>query len=152
MLADGWGAANFYLTLSRSAASAPARTYGVSFATTRSQPHGEGKAGSFRDKPSLGAVTRQQLGLVLGNLDELAFEGFGDTRMKRASRLAQEAVGICHRVGRPRGGLRRTSPSVMAPPTRNVLRSPPAAPRSKSSSPRFARVTTLAAIQPALLI
>ena len=46
------------------------------------------------DQPGLGAVTRQQLGLVLGNLRELAFEGFGDAGMKRAARLAQQrAIG-----------------------------------------------------------
>jgi hypothetical protein len=36
VLADGWGAPDFYLTVSRSAALAPARTYGVGFAKTRS--------------------------------------------------------------------------------------------------------------------
>ena len=46
------------------------------------------------DQPGFGAVTRQQLRLVLGNLGELAFEGFSDASVKRASRLAQQrAVG-----------------------------------------------------------
>src|SRR5258707_8493020 len=44
----------------------------------------------FLDLPRLGAVTRQQLGLLLGNLRELTFEGFGDSGMKRTSRLAQQ--------------------------------------------------------------
>src|SRR5271154_2156114 len=39
-------------------------------------------------------MTRQQLGLALGDLRELGFEGFGDTGVKRAARLAQQrAVG-----------------------------------------------------------
>src|SRR4029077_14477988 len=44
----------------------------------------------FLDLPGLGAVTRQQLGLLLGDLRELTFEGFGDSSMKCASRLAQQ--------------------------------------------------------------
>ncbi len=37
---------------------------------------------------------RQDLGLALGDLGELAFKGFGDTGVKRASRLAQQrAIG-----------------------------------------------------------
>src|SRR6516162_2421698 len=44
----------------------------------------------FLDLPCLGAVTRQQLGLGLGDLQELTFEGFGDSGMKRPSRLAQQ--------------------------------------------------------------
>ena len=40
------------------------------------------------DQAGFGAVTRHQFGLVLGNLGELAFEGFGDASVKRASRLA----------------------------------------------------------------
>src|SRR5262249_18448921 len=44
----------------------------------------------FLDLPRLGAVTRQQLGLVLGDLGELTFEGFGDSGMKRTSRLAKQ--------------------------------------------------------------
>jgi hypothetical protein len=35
-------------------------------------------------------VTRQQFGLVLGNLRELALQCFGDASMKRPSRLAQQ--------------------------------------------------------------
>jgi hypothetical protein len=35
-------------------------------------------------------VTRQQIGLLLGDLRELTFEGFGDSCMKRASRPAQQ--------------------------------------------------------------
>src|SRR6266516_7122331 len=45
---------------------------------------------SFLDLPRLGVVTCQQLGLVLGDLRELTFEGFGDSGMKRTSRLAQQ--------------------------------------------------------------
>ena len=49
---------------------------------------------SLLDQSGLGAVTRQQFGLVLGNLGELALESFGDASVKRASRLAQQrAVG-----------------------------------------------------------
>jgi hypothetical protein len=39
-------------------------------------------------------MTRQQLGLALRDLGELAFEGFGNTGVKRASRLAQQRA-IC---------------------------------------------------------
>jgi hypothetical protein len=35
-------------------------------------------------------VTRQKLRLTLGNPPELALNGFGDTGMKCASRLAQQ--------------------------------------------------------------
>ena len=39
-------------------------------------------------------MTRQQFGLVLSNVSELAFKSFGNASVKRASRLAQErAVG-----------------------------------------------------------
>ena len=41
------------------------------------------------DQPSFGAVTRQQFGLVLGNVRELAFEGFGNPGVKRASGITQ---------------------------------------------------------------
>src|SRR5262249_26921681 len=42
----------------------------------------------------LSVMTRNQLGLALGDLRELTFEGFGDSGMKRMSRLAQQrAVG-----------------------------------------------------------
>ena len=61
------------------------------------------------DQASLGAVTRQQLRLALGNLGELAFEGFGDTGVKCASRLAQQRAigrvlhqGMLEQVGRMR--------------------------------------------------
>jgi hypothetical protein len=37
-------------------------------------------------------VTRQQLGLALGDLCELAFERFSDFGMKRASPLAQQCA------------------------------------------------------------
>ena len=54
-------------------------------------PH---KRRGFLDQSRLGAVTRQQLRLGLGDLGELAFERFGDAGVKRASRLAQQrAVG-----------------------------------------------------------
>src|ERR1700745_4393773 len=43
----------------------------------------------FLDLPCLGPVTCQQLRLVLGDLRELSFEGFGNSGMKRTSRLAQ---------------------------------------------------------------
>ena len=52
------------------------------------------KARCLLDQAGLGAVTRQQLRLALGNLGELAFKNFGDASVKRASRLAQQrAVG-----------------------------------------------------------
>src|SRR5262245_11947997 len=44
----------------------------------------------FLDLPRLRAVARQQLGLVLGDLREPTFKGFGDSGMKRTSRLAQQ--------------------------------------------------------------
>src|SRR6478672_11484484 len=47
---------------------------------------------SFLDLPRLGAVTGQQLGLVLGDVRELTFEGFGDSGMKRTSRLTQQCA------------------------------------------------------------
>src|SRR5262249_56090666 len=54
-------------------------------------------------------MTRNQLGLVLGDLREVTFEGFGDSSMKRTSRLAQQrAVSriphqyMLERVGRVR--------------------------------------------------
>ena len=48
------------------------------------------KARGLLDQASLGAVTRQQLRLALGDLGELAFECFGYSGMKHASRLAQQ--------------------------------------------------------------
>ena len=52
------------------------------------------EARSLLDQPSLGAVTRQQFGLALGDLRELAFKSFGDAGVERASRLAQQrAIG-----------------------------------------------------------
>src|SRR5258708_4640514 len=44
---------------------------------------------SFLDLPRLGTVTGQQLGLLLGDLWELTFEGFGNSAMQRTSPLAQ---------------------------------------------------------------
>ena len=41
------------------------------------------QARGFLDQVGLGAVTRQQFRLVLGDLRELAFDGFGDTGVKR---------------------------------------------------------------------
>src|SRR5262245_36169195 len=41
----------------------------------------------FLDLPCLGAVTRQQLGLILRDLGELTFEGFVDSGVQRTSRL-----------------------------------------------------------------
>ena len=67
------------------------------------------QARGLLDQPSLGAVTRQQLRLALGNLGELAFEGFGDAGVKRASRLAQQRAigrvlhqGVLEQIGRMR--------------------------------------------------
>ena len=37
-------------------------------------------------------MPRQQLRLALGNLRELALEGFGNTSVKRTSRLAQQCA------------------------------------------------------------
>ena len=61
------------------------------------------------DQPSLGAMMRQQLRLALGDLGELAFKGFGDTGVKRASWLAQQRAigrvlhqGMLEQVGRMR--------------------------------------------------
>jgi hypothetical protein len=54
------------------------------------------KGGSIFDQTRQSEVTRQQLRPALGNLGELAFQSFGDTGMKRASRLAQQ---------RPIGGV-----------------------------------------------
>src|SRR5262249_36608977 len=46
------------------------------------------------DQSGFGAVTRQQLRLVLGSLRELGLKGFSDTGVERASRLAQQrAIG-----------------------------------------------------------
>src|SRR5947199_10337620 len=44
----------------------------------------------FLDLPRLGAVTRQQLGLLLGDLRELTFEGFRNSAMQCTSSLAQQ--------------------------------------------------------------
>ena len=41
------------------------------------------------DQPSLGAMTRQQLWLVFGNLSELILDCFGNTSVQRPSRLTQ---------------------------------------------------------------
>ena len=52
---------------------------------------------------------RQQFRLALGHLRELAFEGFGDASVKRASRLAQQRAigrvlheGMLEQIGRMR--------------------------------------------------
>ena len=67
------------------------------------------QARSLLDQAGLGAVTRQQLRLVLGDFRELAFEGFGDAGVKRASRLAQQRAigrvlhqGMLEQIGRVR--------------------------------------------------
>src|SRR5215468_5575404 len=80
----------------------------------------------FLDLPRLGAVTRQQLGLVLGDLRELTFEGFGDSGMKRPPRLAQQrAVSripyqyMLEKVGRVR---RATLPAQQTSPNETVKR------------------------------
>jgi hypothetical protein len=46
------------------------------------------KTGGLFDQPGLGAVAGQNLRLVLGDVSETAFEGFGDTSVQRTSRLA----------------------------------------------------------------
>jgi hypothetical protein len=52
------------------------------------------QARGLLDQPCLGAVTRQQFGLGLGDVRELTLEGFGDTSVQRTSSLAQQrAVG-----------------------------------------------------------
>ena len=52
------------------------------------------KARGLLDQPGFGAVTRQNLRLVLGDVSEVAFERFGDASVQRTSRLAQKgAVG-----------------------------------------------------------
>jgi hypothetical protein len=48
------------------------------------------QARSLLDQASLSAVTRHQLGLVFGNIRELAFQRLGNAGMKCASRLAQQ--------------------------------------------------------------
>jgi hypothetical protein len=53
-------------------------------------PQGRG----LLDQPSFSVVTRQQLGLVLGDFGELALHGFGKMGVKQASWLAQQrAIG-----------------------------------------------------------
>ena len=54
-------------------------------------------------------MTRQNLRLVLGDFGELAFKGFGDASVQRASRLAQERAiggilhqGVLEQIGRVR--------------------------------------------------
>src|SRR4029077_4182830 len=52
------------------------------------------KAHGLFDQPGFGAVARQNLRLVLSDVSEAAFEGFGDASVQRTSRLAQKgAVG-----------------------------------------------------------
>jgi hypothetical protein len=52
------------------------------------------QASGLLDLTCLGAVTPKQLRLALGDLDKLAFEGFGYPGMKRTSGLAQQrAIG-----------------------------------------------------------
>src|SRR5262245_17790581 len=71
-------------------------------------------------------MMRNQLGLALGDLRELTFEGFGDSGMKRMSRLAQQrAVGripyqyMLERVARVR---RATLPEQQTSPNETVKR------------------------------
>jgi len=45
------------------------------------------QASGLLDLPRLRAVTREQFGLVLGNVSELIFEDVRDVSMKSASRL-----------------------------------------------------------------
>src|SRR5215471_14220166 len=72
---------------------------------SRSAPEARG----LLDQAGLGAVTRQQLRLTLGDIRELAPECFGDTSVKRASWLAQQRAiggvphqGMLEQVGRIR--------------------------------------------------
>src|SRR5262249_58847918 len=74
----------------------------------------------------LSVMTRNQLGLALGDLRELTFEGFRDSGMKRTSRLAQQrAVGrlpyqyMLERVGRVR---RATLPEQQTSPNETGTR------------------------------
>src|SRR5262249_60428367 len=74
----------------------------------------------------LSVMTRNQLGLALGDLRELTFEGFGDSGMKRMSRLAQQrAVGrlpyqyMLEKVARGRGA---TPPEQQTSPHETVQR------------------------------
>ena len=50
------------------------------------------------DQPSLGAVTRQKLRLILGNLRKLAFEGLSDSAVKGAAWFPQQRAvcGVLH--------------------------------------------------------
>ena len=79
---------------------------------------------SFFDLPGLGTMARQLLGLVLGDLRELTFEGFGNSGMKRTSRLAQQRTVsrvpyqcMLEMVGRMR---RRTLPEYQPRPCESV--------------------------------
>ena len=45
------------------------------------------QARGLLDQTRLSKVTREQFGLVLGNLAEFAFEGFSNASVKRASRF-----------------------------------------------------------------
>jgi hypothetical protein len=54
------------------------------------------QAHGLLDQPGLGAVMRQDLRPALGSFSELAFKGFSDPGVKRASQLAQQrAIGLC---------------------------------------------------------
>src|SRR5262245_62991865 len=95
-------------------------------APRRPLPRFAPKPRGFLDLPRLGAVTRQQLGLILRDLRELTFEGFGDSGMKRTSRLAQQrAVSripyqcMLEKVGRVR---RATLPEQQTSPNETVKR------------------------------
>ena len=48
------------------------------------------QTGRFLDQASLGAVTSQNLRLVLGDVSELTFEDVRDVSMKSATRLSQQ--------------------------------------------------------------
>src|SRR5262252_3456973 len=95
-------------------------------ALRRPQPGFAPQRRGFLDLPRLGAVTRQQLGLILRDLRELTFEGFGNSGMKRTSRLAQQrAVSripyqcMLEKVGRVR---RATLPEQQTSPNETVER------------------------------
>ena len=56
----------------------------------------------------------QDLGLALGSLGELAFEGFGDTGLKRSSRLAQQRAVLGAAPGDEHGRLSLSNKSPVA--------------------------------------
>ena len=53
------------------------------------------KARGLFDQPGFSAVARQNLRLVLSDVSEAAFQGFGDASVQRTSRLAQKGAVGC---------------------------------------------------------